>query len=188
MSRLPGSSSTVRPRRDVAAAFPDLAPPDFEFRVPAVYRAPGVFLGLEGIEDWMTMIDEAWAEWRFEPERYLEAGSTVVVLALLVAEGGSSGIHLEREVGHLWAFDKGRATGLRVYLDRATPKPPGFTSSALDKDGGPLPHRMGKRYLQRGDDPTGVEDRHTTKEASCNSADWETEAWRSRRSGSAACR
>ena len=107
-------------RRDVAAAFPDLAHPDFEFRVPAVYPdAPGVFRGLEGIEDWMTMIDEAWAEWRFEPERYLEAGSTVVVLALLVAEGGSSGIHLEREVGHLWAFDKGRATGLRVYLDRA---------------------------------------------------------------------
>ena len=107
-------------RRDVAAAFPDLAHPDFEFRVPPVYPdAPGVFHGLEGVEDWMTMIDEAWAEWRFEPERYLEAGSTVVVLARLVAEGGSSGIHLERDVGHLWAFDNGRATGLRVYLDRA---------------------------------------------------------------------
>ena len=62
----------------------------------------------------MAMIDEAWAEWRFEPERYLEVGSTVVVLALLVAEGGSSGIHLQREVAHLWSFDKGRATSLRV--------------------------------------------------------------------------
>jgi ketosteroid isomerase-like protein len=107
-------------RRDIAAAFPDLAHPDLELRVPPVYPdAPEVFRGRKGVEDWMTMIDEAWAEWRFEPERYLEAGSTVVVLARLVAEGGSSGIHLEREVAHLWAFDNGRATGIRVYLDRA---------------------------------------------------------------------
>jgi ketosteroid isomerase-like protein len=107
-------------RRDIAAAFPDHVHPDFEFRVPPVYPdAPEVFRGPEGVEDWMAMIDEAWAEWRFEPERYLEAGSTVVVLARLVAEGGSSGIHLEREVAHLWSFDKGRATSLRVYLDRA---------------------------------------------------------------------
>ena len=107
-------------RRDIAAAFPDYAHPEFEFRVPPVYPdAPEVFRGPEGVEDWMAMIDEAWAEWRFEPERYLEAGSTVVVLALLVAEGGSSGIHLQREVAHLWSFDKGRATSLRVYLDRA---------------------------------------------------------------------
>jgi ketosteroid isomerase-like protein len=107
-------------RRDIGAAFPDHAHPDFEFRVPPVYPdAPEVFRGPEGVEDWMAMIDEAWAEWRFEPERYLEAGSTVVVLARLVAEGGSSGIHLEREVAHLWSFDEGRATSLRVYLDRA---------------------------------------------------------------------
>lgn len=107
-------------RRDIAAAFPDYAHPEFEFRVPPVYPdASEVFRGPEGVENWMAMIDEAWAEWRFEPERYLEVGSTVVVLALLVAEGGSSGIHLQREVAHLWSFDKGRATSLRVYLDRA---------------------------------------------------------------------
>jgi ketosteroid isomerase-like protein len=107
-------------RRDIAAAFPDYAHPEFEFRVPPAYPdAPEVFRGPAGVEDWMAMIDEAWAEWQFEPERYLEAGSTVVVLARLVAEGGSSGIHLEREVAHLWSFDKSRATSLRVYLDRA---------------------------------------------------------------------
>ena len=106
-------------RRDIAAAFPDYADPDFELRVPPIYPdAPEVFRGSKGIEDWMAMIDEAWAEWRFEPERYLEAGSTTVVLARLVAEGSSSGVHLERDVAHLWAFDNGRATGIRVYLDR----------------------------------------------------------------------
>ncbi len=65
------------------------------------------------------MIDEAWTEWRFEPERYLERGSTVVVLARLIAEGGSSGIHLEREVAHVWTVQHGRATAISAYLDRA---------------------------------------------------------------------
>jgi ketosteroid isomerase-like protein len=107
-------------RREIEAAFPDYAHPDFDLRVPPIYPdAPEVFRGPKGVEDWIAMIDEAWAEWRFEPERYLEVGSTVVVLVRLVAEGAASGIHLEREVAHLWAFDKGRAKSIRVHLNRA---------------------------------------------------------------------
>jgi ketosteroid isomerase-like protein len=106
--------------RDVAAAFPDYADPNLELRVPPLYPdTPEVFRGREGAESWIQMIDEAWAEWRFEPERYLDAGSAVVVLARLIAEGGSSGIHLEREVAHVWTLDNGRATNIRVYLDPA---------------------------------------------------------------------
>ncbi len=107
-------------RRDVAAAFPDYADPDIELRVPPLYPdTPEVFRGLAGVEAWIAMIDEVWSQWRFEPERYLDAGSTVVVLARLVAEGGTSGIHLEREVAHLWTLDNGLATSIQVYLDRA---------------------------------------------------------------------
>jgi ketosteroid isomerase-like protein len=106
--------------RDVAAAIPDYAAPNLELRVPPLYPdTPEVFRGREGIERWMRMIDEAWAEWRLEPERYLDAGSTVVVLARLIAEGGSSGIHLEREVAHVWTLEQGRAVSIRVYLDQA---------------------------------------------------------------------
>jgi ketosteroid isomerase-like protein len=107
-------------RRDVALAFPDHADPDIELRVPPLYPdTPEVFRGPEGVEDWIAMIDEVWTEWRFEPERYLDAGSTVVVLARLVAEGDSSGIHLEREVAHLWEVENGRATSIRAYLNPA---------------------------------------------------------------------
>lgn len=107
-------------RRDLNAAFPDYADPRLELRVPPLYPdTPDVFRGREGIERWIAMIDEVWAEWRLEPERYLDAGSTVVVLARLIAEGGSSGIHLEREVAHLWTFEGGRATSIRVYLNQA---------------------------------------------------------------------
>ena len=107
-------------RRDLEAAFPDYADPNIELRVPPLYPdTPEVFRGREGIERWIAMIDEVWAEWRFEPERYLDTGSTVVVLTRLIAEGGSSGIHLEREVAHLWAVERGRATSVRVYLNQA---------------------------------------------------------------------
>lgn len=88
--------------------------------MPPLYPdTPEVFRGQEGVERWIRMIDEAWTEWRFEPERYLDAGSTVVVLARLIAEGGSSGIHLEREVAHMWVLEKRRAVSIRVYLDQA---------------------------------------------------------------------
>jgi ketosteroid isomerase-like protein len=107
-------------RRDVAAAFPAYADPNLELRVPPLYPdTPEVFRGQEGVERWIRMVDEVWAEWRFEPERYLDAGSTVVVLARLMAEGGSSAIHLEREVAHLWVLERRRAVSIRVYLDQA---------------------------------------------------------------------
>lgn len=107
-------------RRDLDAAFRDYADPDIELRVPPLYPdTPEVFRGREGVERWIEIIDEVWTEWRFEPDRFLEAGSTVVVLARLIAEGTASGIHLERAVGHLWTLEGGRATSIQVYLDQA---------------------------------------------------------------------
>ena len=106
-------------RRDVEAMFPELAAPDIELRVPALYPdMPSVFRGREGVEEWIAMVDEVWAEWRFEPERYLDAGSTVVVLARLIGEARTSGVHLERDVAHVWTLKEGRVTGIQAYLDR----------------------------------------------------------------------
>ena len=64
------------------------------------------------------MVDEVWAEWRFEPERYLDTGSTVVVLARLIGEARASEVHLERKVAHVWTLEEGRAIGIQVYLDQ----------------------------------------------------------------------
>jgi ketosteroid isomerase-like protein len=107
-------------RRDLDRAFPELADAEIELRVPLLYPdTPDVFHGRAGIERWIAMSDEAWAEWRFEPERYFDAESTVVVFTRLIAEGASSGVRLEREVAHLWSVDNGRATSLQVYLSRS---------------------------------------------------------------------
>ncbi len=118
-------------RRDVEPAFPDYAVPNFEIRVPALYPdTPSVFRGRKGVEEWTAIVDEVWAEWRFEPERYLDAGSDVVVLARLIAEARASGVHLERDVAHVWALEDGRATSVQAFLDRDDlSKPPGCRSS-----------------------------------------------------------
>ena len=106
--------------RDVESAFPDYAVADVEIRVPPLYPdTPEVFRGRAGIAEWTAMIDEVWAEWRFVPERYFDAGGTVVVFARLIATARTSGVHLEREVAHLWVVEEGRATSIRAYLDRA---------------------------------------------------------------------
>jgi ketosteroid isomerase-like protein len=104
---------------DVESAFPEHAVDDFEVRVPPLYPdTPEVFRGRDGIAEWTAMIDEVWAEWRFVPERYFDAGETVVVFARLIATARTSGVHLEREVAHLWVVEEGRAISVQAYLER----------------------------------------------------------------------
>ena len=102
----------------------------FELRGPGVYPDGEIFLGRAGVRRWLATINEAWGEWRFEPERFIDAGDRVVVLVRVVAQGGSSGVRLERETAHLWTLRHGRATRCEAYLDR---------SQALEKIG-PLPN------------------------------------------------
>lgn len=107
-------------RRDVSPAFPDYATADIEVRVPQLYPdTPDVFRGRVGVEEWMAVVDEVWSEWRFVPERHVEAGDKVIWFARLVAEARVSGVHLEREVAHVWTFEGGRVAGIQAYLDPA---------------------------------------------------------------------
>ena len=89
-----------------------------EVCIPDAYpEGAQVFRGRDGLQRWIASNKEAWEEWRFEPERFLEAGDQVVVLVHVVARGGASGIHLDRQTGHLWTIADGRVTRCEVYLD-----------------------------------------------------------------------
>ena len=65
------------------------------------------------------MINEAWGEWRFEPEQFLDAGDRVVGFARILAEGGASGVPIELETSHVWTVRAGRATSLHMYRNRS---------------------------------------------------------------------
>ena len=67
----------------------------------------------------VAMLQEAWSEWRFVPERFLDADDRVVVFARLVAVGLESGIPIELDTNHVWTIRDRRATSLCVYRDRS---------------------------------------------------------------------
>jgi ketosteroid isomerase-like protein len=92
----------------------------FELRPPPVYpEGEQVFRGQEGLKRWIAVTKEVWDEWRFEPERFLDAGDHVVALVRVVARGGSSGVRVDRETAHLWTLRDARVTRCTVYLDRS---------------------------------------------------------------------
>lgn len=98
----------------------DLVHDRFELHPPAIYpEGPQVFRGPDGLKRWTVRTREVWGEWRFELERFLEAGDRVVALVHVVAEGGLSGVHLERDTAHVWTIADGKVIRCEVFLDRA---------------------------------------------------------------------
>ena len=91
----------------------------FELHLPPVYPDTHVFRGADGLKRWVLKTREVWGEWRFEVERMIDRGERVVVLVHLVAEGGLSGVHLERDTAHVWTLADGKVTRCEVFLDRA---------------------------------------------------------------------
>jgi ketosteroid isomerase-like protein len=115
-------------------AFREYFDEGLEVRIPDAYpEGAQVFRGREGLKRWVDSTREIWDEWRFEPERFLDAGDRVVVLVRVVARGGSSGVSLDRETAHLWTLRDGRVTRCEVYLDR---------SEALEAAGLPSEHHL----------------------------------------------
>lgn len=91
-----------------------------EVRIPDAHpEGAQVFRGRVGLMRWVESTMEIWDEWRFERERFLDAGDRVVVLVRVVARGGSSGVSLDRETAHLWTLRDGRVLRCDVYLDRS---------------------------------------------------------------------
>jgi ketosteroid isomerase-like protein len=104
--------------REVEVAFSDYLAPDFEISLPETYPEGGrVFRGREGFARWLAMIDDVWAEWRYESHRYREADDAVVALVRIVARS-ASGLPHEQDVAHVWRLEQGRATAVRVFHDQ----------------------------------------------------------------------
>jgi ketosteroid isomerase-like protein len=92
----------------------------FELHLPATYpEGEQVFRGRNGLKRWTAVTKEVWDEWRFEVERYIDAGDRVIALVHVVAEGGRSGVHLERDTAHVWTLADGKVIRCEVFLDRA---------------------------------------------------------------------
>jgi hypothetical protein len=107
-------------RRDVDAAFAELATPDFEW-YPAIGRAldGGVYRGREGVEKFAADIRENWEELQALPEEFRELGDRVLVFGRLKGRGKSSGAPVDTPYVGILDFRGDRIWRHRVYLDRA---------------------------------------------------------------------
>jgi len=100
-------------------AFRDFFDEEWELRLPSGYpEGEPTFRGREGFAQLVAMLRDAWSEWRFETERFLDAGGRVVVFARVVARGSGSGVPIELHDAHVVSLDGGRITSIRVYRDR----------------------------------------------------------------------
>jgi ketosteroid isomerase-like protein len=101
-------------------AFRECFDEGLEVCIPDAYpEGAHVFRGRRGLKRWVDSTREVWDEWRFERERFIEAGERVVVLVRVVARGGASGVSLDRKTAHLWTVRDGRAARCEVYLERS---------------------------------------------------------------------
>ena len=67
-------------RGDYDDVFLDYFDPDVEVVPPSAYPdTESSYRGQEGIRRWVRQIDEIWDDWRFEAERFFDAGTQVVV-------------------------------------------------------------------------------------------------------------
>ena len=97
----------------------ELVHESFELHLPPVYPDSQLFRGRDGLKRWTVKTREVWGEWRFELERFIDMRERVLVFVHLVAEGGISGVRLERDTAHVWTIANGKVIKCQVYLDRA---------------------------------------------------------------------
>jgi ketosteroid isomerase-like protein len=101
-------------------AFREYLDEHFELRLPPDYpEGELVFRGRDGWDQLIAMLRDTWSEWRFEPERFLDAGDKVVVFVRIVGKGGGSGVPFELETSHVLTIHAGRVVSAQAYRNRA---------------------------------------------------------------------
>ena len=100
--------------------FLDYIDPDFEFVPPSTYPdSESSYRGQNGLRGWYRQMDEIWDEWRIEAERFIDAGSQVVVFVRVSGIAKQSGAALAISTGHVVTLRDGRITRADVFLDRS---------------------------------------------------------------------
>jgi ketosteroid isomerase-like protein len=83
---------------------------DPEVVVDATRRVfnPATYVGVEGVRQWWTDMDEIWQEFRTENLEFIDAGDRVVVSGRLVGKGKASGVEVEQPIATVWTLRAGR--------------------------------------------------------------------------------
>ena len=99
---------------------------DPEVEIETAADAPSVdferlYRGPEGFLEFLGQLSEAWEEFRWEPEEYIDAGGDVVVVFIrMIARGRGSGLEVEQPIAHVCTMSDGKLARLVTFWERAT--------------------------------------------------------------------
>jgi ketosteroid isomerase-like protein len=78
----------------------------------------GIYRGRDGIERYVSDLDDVFDDWHSEDERYLDAGDGRVVFTYrVVGRGKGSGAPVDEEIAIVWTISDGKVLRGQVYLD-----------------------------------------------------------------------
>ena len=94
--------------------------PAVEWRNPIESPNAGIFVGPEGVLEWQRMVDDAFEEMHFEPERIEELpdGRILAVLRFRMRARASE-VTTEVPFAHLITWRDGKATAFSMYTSEA---------------------------------------------------------------------
>jgi ketosteroid isomerase-like protein len=94
--------------------------PAVEWRNPTESPNAGVFVGPEGVLEWQRMVNDAFEEMQFEPERIEELpDGRVLAMVRFRFRAPTDEVTVEVPIAHLITWRDGKATALSMYTSEA---------------------------------------------------------------------
>jgi uncharacterized protein len=76
------------------------------------------YYGVDGFLAFLRRFSEAWREFRWEPQDYIDAGDQVVVFIRMFAVGKESGIEIDQPMAHLCTMRDGKLVRHETFWER----------------------------------------------------------------------
>jgi ketosteroid isomerase-like protein len=105
-------------RGDLQAAL-DFIDADVEIHEGQDLPDGGVYRRHQGFLANVSAWSEVFAELRFEPEDFVDAGDRLLVLVRVSGRGKASGAEFEQRQAHVWTVRDGKGVRLEFFSDRA---------------------------------------------------------------------
>ena len=109
----------VANRGDKLDANFEVLAPDVEFHVSGAFPdLDRMYHGHEGVKKLNEALNDPWVALSLEPEKFIDAGSRVLVLSRFHARG-RDGMEMTRHLANLWTVEDGQIVRMQAFAERA---------------------------------------------------------------------